>query len=501
MPTKWSLSTLAVVLTAMASMAPDAGTDGGVAPYTPLPDHPATSGPPSPGEPGDREVPGPLSGGGIGKHVAVVDVHGNIDLGLAPFIVDTLGSTAGLSLVVLDIDTPGGRVDAALMIRDALLNAEVPTVAFVHPRAISAGALIAYGCETIAMVPGGSIGAATPITINPIKAPLGGGASPVDEKMVSYLRTEFATTARARDRRGDIAEAMVDSDVHIEGVTPAGKLLTLDTDNALELGVADLRVESLEDLLAKMHLDGAEIQRPEPGWAFELARILTHPVLTGILMMLGMAGILLELRSPGFGAPGIVGIACLLIFFFGHTVVHLSGWEEILLFGIGVGLLAVEIFVTPGFGILGALGIVAIVGSLVLALSGLPLDVSLSVGQLRTAFLRVAASAALAGALFALIMALLPRTRLVRPLVLATELASGPSHVAGRSPRLEGSVTVGKGDTGRAVTILRPAGKARFGGITLVVESDGAFIDRGRPVVVVTMLGDRVLVREIDEAG
>lgn len=472
----------------LMALSPGPAQDGSATPaipYRPLPDREPTSGSSQQVPLQQREVPGPLSGGGIGKRVAVISIEGTIDMGLAPFVVRTLQNHHGLDVVVLVLDTPGGRIDAALAIRDALLDTEVTTVAFVHPRAISAGALISYGCDVIAMGPGASIGAATPVSIGP-----GGAARSVGEKVVSYFRTEMAATARAKGRRGDIAEAMVDPDVQIEDITPAGKLLTLDTDNALALGVAEMQAENLDDLLAGLYMDGAEILRPEPSWAERLARFLTHPAVSGLLMALGFLGIMVEFRTPGFGVPGIVGLASLAIFFFGHMVVHLAGWEELILFGIGAVALAVEIFVIPGFGVAGVVGILALLASLVLALSGLPLHVSFSAGEITMSVLRVLGSAALAVGGFALVAIVLPRTRTGRPLVLRHVLPTGSSTGSRRDtdgPRV--------GDEGRALTILRPAGKVRLGNRTVVAESEGPFIDRNQPVVVVRVQDDRVSVR------
>ncbi len=433
----------------------------------------------------EREVPGPESGGGIGRRVVLVEVTEVIDLGIAPFILRTLDRTAGVDLVILDINTPGGRVDAALMIRDALLETDVATVAFVHPRAISAGALISYACDTIAMAPGGSIGAATPVSIGPT-----GGSRPMDEKVISYFRAEMASTAMANGRRGDIAEAMVDKDVQIEGVVEEGKLLTLTTDRALELGVADLEARDLDALLAGLHMDGADVQRPGPNWAEKVARVLTHPAVSGLLMAIGILGILIELRVPGFGAPGIVGIACLLVFFLGHLVVHLAGWEELLLFAVGVALLAVEVFVTPGFGVVGVLGAAAVLASLVMALVAMPLEISLPSGVIQTALLRVLASIAGAVAAFALAAIALPHTRAGGPLVLRASLPKGASHAAA------GASAVSVGDEGTALTILRPAGKVRVAGVSVRAVTEGDFIDRRARVVVVRIEGDRIVVRE-----
>ena len=145
-----------------------------------------------------------------------VPVAGTIDLGLAPFIDRTLkeAEASSAAAVVLEIDTFGGRVDAAVLIRDTLLRSRVRTIAFVNKRAISAGALIALAGNTIAMAEGGTIGAATPVEVGP-----GGPAQPVAEKTVSYMRTEFRSTAEARGRPPELAEAMVDADIEVPGVS------------------------------------------------------------------------------------------------------------------------------------------------------------------------------------------------------------------------------------------------------------------------------------------
>ena len=164
--------------------------------------------------------------------VYLVPIEGMIDLGLAPFVERVLDEAAGAgaAAVILEINTFGGRVDAAVLIRDALLRTRVRTVAFVNKRAISAGALISLAATTIVMAEGGTIGAATPVEIGQP----GGAAQPVAEKTVSYVRKEFRATAESRGRPPLVAEAMVDADVEIPGVIGKGKLLTLTTDGSAQ---------------------------------------------------------------------------------------------------------------------------------------------------------------------------------------------------------------------------------------------------------------------------
>src|SRR5512145_1360253 len=157
---------------------------------------------------------------------------------------------------------------------------------------------------------------------------------------------------------------MVESDGVIPGGADKRNLATLRTTEGLRLKVADTRADSLDAVLEYMQLSGAEVRRPTVNWAEQLVRFFTHPVLSSVLMTIGILGIIVELRTPGFGVPGAVGLASLGLFFWGHWLVRLAGWEEILLVALGLVLLALEIFVIPGFGIAGVVGIIALLGGL-----------------------------------------------------------------------------------------------------------------------------------------
>lgn len=416
--------------------------------------------------------------------VYVVPIEGVIDLGLAPFVSRVLDEAkqAGAAAVVLDIDTFGGRVDAAVQIRDALLESTLRTVAFVNKRAISAGALIALSTQTIAMAPGGTIGAAAPVQVG---AP-GAGAMPVQEKTVSYVRKEFGATAEARKRPQLLAEAMVDADVEVPGVIAKGKLLTLTTDEALKHKVAELRADTLGSLLQQLGLADAELRRPSPHWAEQLVRLLTHPVLSSLLISIGMVGILVELRTPGFGFAGAIGIGSLALFFYGHWLVQLAGWEELLLIAIGLLLLAVEIFVIPGFGVVGALGIVVLLGGLALSLVGAGATTEVMIAAVSRIVMALLV-ALLAGLL---LLRFFPRLPFANRLVLDADLGSGPSH--GSAPESDQRWL---GRQGRAASVLRPAGIAEFDHERVDVVAEGVMIEAGETIEVIRVDGNRIVVR------
>jgi membrane-bound serine protease (ClpP class) len=416
--------------------------------------------------------------------VYVVPIDGIIDLGLAPFVRRVLDEATEqkAAAVVLEVNTFGGRVDAAVLIRDSLLASRVKTAAFVNKRAISAGALISLAAETIVMAEGSTIGAATPVQIG---AP-GGGSQPVEEKTVSYMRKEFRATAESRRRPPLVAEAMVDADVEIPGLIGKGKLLTLTTTEALEHKVADFRADTLEAVLDRLGVAGADVRRVSPNWAEHLVRFLTHPVLSSLLMTIGILGIIVELRTPGFGVPGALGIASISLFFWGHWLVRLAGWEEVLLVATGLLLLALELFVVPGFGIAGVAGIVAIIAGLTLSLVGAGATwelVGAAVG-------RVALSLLIALGASLVLLRFLPHLPFARSLILDTGLDATSGYAS--APE-EDRRWLGK--QGTAVSPLRPAGIADLEGERVDVVSDGGYIEAGTAIHVTRVEGNRVVVR------
>ena len=392
--------------------------------------------------------------------------------------------------LVLEINTFGGRVDAAVAIRDALLDTNVPTVAWIHRRAISAGALISFACDKIVISPGGTIGAATPIQI----APGSQEAQPVGEKYVSYFRQEMRATAEVNGRDGDIAEAMVDADREVPGLSEKGKLLTLTTDSAMEHKIADAIGSSMEEVLAFLNLR-ATPESLERTWAEGLVGFLTSSAVAGMLFMAMIALGYMEYQAPGFGAFGYGAILCFLLLFGSHYLVNLAGWEEMLLFGVGVILLLIEIFVTPGFGVLGALGGLCIFAAMVLLLlAGDFSDFEFTNPFAADAALRVLVSTALSIALILFLMSYLPAKKAPGALVLA-HVESGEAGYRSHEHEVTHSDLIGT--EGEALSPLRPSGRARLGGRRVDVESEGEFVDKGDRVRVLRVQPGKVIVRKI----
>jgi membrane-bound serine protease (ClpP class) len=414
--------------------------------------------------------------------VLALDIEGTIDLGLSPFLTRVLreAQADGAQAVVLQINTFGGRVDAAVAMRDALIASPVRTIAFVNQRAISAGALIALACDTIVMGKAATIGAAMPVQAGM------GETQPTDEKTVSYVRKEFAATADRRQRPPRVAEAMVDADVEIPGLIEKGKLLTLSTSEALQHDVAEFSADTLEGALDAAGLPNAVVGWAETTWAEEIVRFLTGPIISSLLMTVGLLGLLVEIRTPGFGLAGGLGLVSLGLFFWGHWIVQLAGWEEVLLVAAGLVLIGLEVFALPGFGVAGLGGIALLGSGLALTLVGAGATASVIV----TALGRVALSLLLALAGGLALLRVLPRLPFGRRLVLGTEMTALGGYA---SPPNRDHGYLGR--TGIALSPLRPAGIADIDGARVDVVSDGSFIDVGADIVVTQVDGNRIVVR------
>jgi membrane-bound serine protease (ClpP class) len=417
-----------------------------------------------------------------GTLVYRVGISGTIDLGLAPFVARVVREAERdkADLIVFDINTLGGRLDAMIEIRDAIAGARVPTAAYVNPRAISAGALIALACRKIYMAPGATIGAATPVS---------GAGEKASEKVVSYARSEFRATAERNGRDPDIAAAMVDESIKISGLIEEGKLLTLTTEQALRWKIADGQFSSFEDLLRGLKFEAAKVIQPEIGWAEHLVRFLNNPIITSILLAVAFFGLLAEVQTGGWGLPGSAAIVALGLYFGAKYLVGLAGFEEFLLLGLGLVLLGVEIFVIPGFGIAGILGILALMLGFGMSLVGrLP-----TVSDISNAVL------VLLGALGLAILGTVILFRFVQrsPLWVRINLPTRQKKEAGFAASEVRIDRVGK--AGVALTDLRPSGTGVFDEERLDIVTEGDYIEAQASIEIVKDEGYRLIVRRLSQ--
>jgi membrane-bound serine protease (ClpP class) len=421
-----------------------------------------------------------LSGQTNKDSIYVASITGTIDNGLPPYLERVLeeASAAGAKAIVLEINTFGGRVDAAVEIKDLLFNTDLRTIAFIDKRAISAGAFISLACDDILMVPGSLMGAATVVD---------GSGEKGSEKQISYFREEMAATAKEKGRNPEIARGMVDEDVEIDSLSIKGKLITLTVDDALQWQMADYKVTSLEAGLEKLGFSEVHLTRVESNWAEDIVRFLTGPIVAGLLMSLGFLGLIFELRSPGWGVGGTIGIIALLLFFGSHYIINLAEAWEILLFLLGVALLAVEIFIIPGFGIAGISGLILILTSVFLGTLGswdfvTREDINNSLYALLAALLLTIVSA------IATFRAL-PRWSAFRRVILEDEEKISKGYI---SSKRDYTPLVGK--SGIARSDLRPTGIAEIAGQRYDVVSQGDFIDAGSNIKVIATENYRIIV-------
>ncbi len=423
----------------------------------------------------------PLTAASAGR-VLVVPIEGEIELGVAPFVERSTieANDEGYDLIIYEINTLGGRLDAAIIIRDAIINSEIPTIAFINKRAISAGTLIALAASKIFMHPNSTMGAAEPVSFG-----IGMKAGEVSEKTISYWRTELRSTAEKGDRRGDVAEAFADKSVAIEGVVEEGKLLTLTTKQAVELGMADATAETLQDVLEAEGMTGARIVVAGMNAAERVSGFLTQAIVSSILITVALLGIFFEIRTPGFGVPGTIALIAFALFFGSHYIVNLAGWGEIILFVFGVVMLLIEVFVIPGFGIVGTVGIISIVASLYLSLVGRFMPATDLVSGAK-----VLAIAFISSFVIVLVaLRFLPKFTPFQRLVLSTTENVNEGF---RSAPGEYASLIGK--EGIALTMLRPAGSASIEGEKVSVVTEGDFIEQNSRIRVTKVEGYRIVV-------
>jgi membrane-bound serine protease (ClpP class) len=410
--------------------------------------------------------------------VYVIPVQQTVQSGLATFLDRALkeAEEAKASLVVFDVDTPGGRLNTAEDIGKRIRETKVPTVAFVSGKAASAGAYIALNAGDIAMAPGTTIGAAMIVDQagNAIENP----------KLVSFWREEMKSAAQLNGRNTAIAVKMVDPNSEIElkeigEKIGKGQILSLSAVNALKVGYADKIAKSVDEVIAWKGLSDRTVIDLNPSFAERVSEFVTSPGIATLLLIIGIAGIAIELIVPGFGAPGITGLIAFGLYFFGQSIAGFAGMESIVLFVIGIGLLISEMFI-PSFGILGILGIASLI-------------FGITMGAYDTGnALRSLGIAALFALVIVIAFAYVFRKRGIwNKFILSEQLTTDKGYV----PQLSREKWIGQ--EGVTLSLLRPSGLADINGERLDVISSGEFIEKGKPVRVHSVDGTRILVKEL----
>jgi membrane-bound serine protease (ClpP class) len=396
-------------------------------------------------------------------------------------------SNAKADYIILHLNTYGGAVDDADKMRTAILGSEIPIYAFVDNNAASAGALIAISCDSIYMVPGANIGAATVVGQDGIPAP---------EKYQSYMRSILRSTAEQSGRNPKIAEAMNDSRIFIPGVNDSGKVLTFTTSEAIKNNFCEGEAKTVQEVLKLAHVENYEIIEYKISGVGTVIDWLINPVISGFLIMIIIAGIYYEFQAPGTIFPIAASMFAALLYFAPHYLQGLAENWEILIFFIGLILLALEIFVIPGFGVAGVLGILFIVLGLSLSLiksvpSNFPVNLPESNAFMSALFIVLASMVLSVGLSFWLFGRFIKSSMFSK--VSVQSVISNDQGFVGVDMTTRNLV----GKEGTAFTVLRPSGKVEIEGDIYDSTAESGFIEQGEKIVVVKFETAQLFVRRV----
>lgn len=392
-------------------------------------------------------------------------------------------------ILFMELNTFGGELDAADKMRTALLECPIPTIVFINKNAASAGALISIACDSIYMAPGSSIGAASVVDQTGQVLP---------DKYQSYMRSLMRSTAEMNGRNPDIAQAMVDPDVEIPGVSEKGKVLTFTTSEAIENGFCNAEADDMDEVLKLADISSYNIEYQKDTWIDKIISFLINPIVSGILIMFIIGGIYFEMQAPGIGFALLVSAVAALLYFAPHYLEGLAAHWEILVFLVGLGLLLLEIFVVPGFGVTGISGIILMVAALVLTMTfNIGFDFSFSAPELFIKYLFLVIAACFAGFLLSLWLGkkLITADTRYGSLALKTNMDADKGFVA-----QDMNLTQYVGKQGIASTLLRPVGKVEIDGEYLDATSEVGFIDKGEEIVVTRFENAQLFVKKVQNS-
>ncbi|WP_053075139.1 NfeD family protein [Ornithinibacillus californiensis] len=410
---------------------------------------------------------------GGGKLIYVIPIEDDVERGLEAFLSRTTEEAleAGADHIIFEINTPGGSVEAADNIGTIIANLDIPTTSYIISQALSAGSYIALHTDNIYMTPRATMGASGVINSDGTAA---------DKKAQSAWLKAMTSAAESGGRNPLYAAAMADSSIDLPELDAGeGEFLTLTPQEALEVGYTEGIVSDRTELLYELGLSKGTVIQTDPTLAENIARFITNPIVVSILLSLAGLGLIVELYSPGFGVPGSIGLISLVLFFYGHVVAGLAGMEAIIILLIGLALIIAEFFV-PG-GILGLLGVGAIIGSLFMSGANVG-DMMMSVS---IAFIVAIVAAVILFRRIGL------DKGVFRHVILRDRTTTELGYVSNEN-RLD---LIGM--VGITVTALRPSGVAVVGNERVDVVSEGSFIQKDTKVKVVKVEGVRVIVREL----
>lgn len=399
--------------------------------------------------------------------VYVVPIKGEINRATKNYVKDIVDelNRESVEAIIFEIDTHGGLIDEAVAIRDIIVGTAIPTISYVNNKANSAGVLLTISSEKVVMAENASIGSAEPI--------------PNEEKILSYWRSVLRDTAQYRGRDTDIIEAMADKDVVVEEINKGGKLINLTSKEALKHGIADLVSEDYREMLDHFGYNSSNVIVKDEGLQIKLAKYISSPYLSSLLLSIALVGMVIEILTPGFGLGGTISIIGFGLYFGGNILAGNSHWTSLALFVTGLILFVVE-GIVPGFGLPGISGIVFVATGIILAMDSLQNAViSLAVAILVTSLVTI------------ILVKLGFRLRAFRSVILSSEHKDEEGYLS------VDSMDQYAGKKGISLTVLRPSGFIEIEGDRLDAMSYEGFIDKGQPVEVVKIEGSKIFVRRI----
>lgn len=419
--------------------------------------------------------------------VMVMEVKSEIDPRMLRYVTLALENAEAINAdyVILEMDSYGGVLTDAKEIVDLIMDFKKPIWVYINSDAASAGALISIACDSIYMSPGASIGAATVVE--------GAGGQAAPDKYQSYMRSIMRSTAEENGRDPRIAEGMVDEKVVVDSIKQAGKVITLTTSEALKYGYCEAKVNSIDDILTRNKIDNYELVHFKLGVTEKIIAFFLNPFISGLLILVIIGGIYFEMQTPGIGFPLFAAIVALVLYLVPYYLNGLAEYWEILALFVGLILIMLEIFVIPGFGVAGILGISMTVGSMVLIMLN---NDFFNFDFVPLGDIVVAMFATVGGISGGALLLFFGGSRLLQTkafgrmaLTDTQQTQSGYTSNFNEGP-MEGKI-------GKAFTVLRPSGKVMIEDKLYDGFTRGEYIEKDEPVEVISSEGSTLRVKKL----
>ncbi len=401
------------------------------------------------------------------ENVYIIPIKGEINRATRNFvkgIVDDLNEK-GAQAIIFEIDTYGGLIDEAIIIKDIILSTNIPTISFINNKAESAGVLISIASENVVMVPNATIGSAETI--------------PNTEKVLSLWRAVLRDTAQYRGRDEIIIEAMADKDIIINGLSEKGKLVNLTSQEALKYNIADYISNDYDDILNKFGFNDYNIVHKHEGFQMKLSKYISNPYISSLLLTIAFIGLIVEIMTPGFGIGGTISIIGFGLYFGGNILAGNSHWTSLALFVTGLILLVIE-GIVPGFGLPGISGIIFVLVGIVLAMDSFGIALlSLSIAIIITTIVTI------------VLIKLGFRSTLLDSIVLTTQHKTEKGYLSANPKEKY------LNKRGKTISGLRPSGFVEIDGEKMDVLSDEGYIPVDTLIEVARVEGSQIFVRRV----